>query len=48
MQINLWSGWDTFTGAIVSTALVYLFTIVAVRLTGRRALSLRSAATTWW
>lgn len=39
MQINLWSGWDTFTGAIVSTALVYLFTIVAVRLTGRRTLA---------
>jgi uncharacterized membrane protein YcaP (DUF421 family) len=39
MHINLWSGWDIFIGAIVSTALVYLFTIVAVRLAGRRTLA---------
>ncbi|MBW3647468.1 MAG: DUF421 domain-containing protein, partial [Actinobacteria bacterium] len=39
MELSLWSSWDTFTGAIVGTALVYFFTILVVRIAGRRTLA---------
>ena len=39
MELPLWSSWDKFTGAIVATALVYVFTILVVRIAGRRTLA---------
>lgn len=43
MTISLWSDWGTFSGAVVSAAITYVFTVVAVRITGRRTLAQLSA-----
>jgi uncharacterized membrane protein YcaP (DUF421 family) len=43
MDLPLWSSWSTFTGAVVAAMAAYLFTIVAVRISGRRTVTQMSA-----
>lgn len=43
MDLPLWSSSEQFLGAVVATAITYVFTVVAVRLAGRRTLTQLSA-----
>lgn len=43
MDISLWSDLDQFAGTVVRTAFVYVVTLLAVRIAGRRTLAQLSA-----
>lgn len=43
MEISLWSDIDQFAGTVVRTAFVYVATLLAVRIAGRRTLAQLSA-----
>ena len=43
MDLPLWGGWGQLAGAVVATALTYAFTIVAVRVAGRRTIAQMNA-----
>ncbi len=43
MQINVWPGVDALVGDVARTVLVYVFSVLALRITGRRTLAHMSA-----
>lgn len=43
MELALWSSWGQMAGAVVATVIVYLATLVAVRIVGRRSTAQLSA-----
>ena len=43
MEISLWSDLDQFAGTVVRTAFIYVTTLLAVRIAGRRTLAQLSA-----